>query len=76
MSDGSTVRAVDLVATVLKIPRENLEPESQISTLPGFDSLAYEQLVLLVEEETGRQLEPLEMVSVETIADLAEILKR
>jgi acyl carrier protein len=73
-ADEATRRARELVAQALEVDPDTIAGEARIAELKGFDSLAYERLVAATEEELGRDLEPLAMVSVETVADLGRII--
>ncbi len=65
-----------LLAAALDLDEGEIEPDAQIVELPGFDSLAYERLVASVEEHLDRDLDPLMMVSIDTVSDLAEAMAR
>ncbi len=65
------ILARKLLAAALELDEDKIEPQSQIVELPGFDSLAYERLVASVEDHLDRDLDPLMMVSIDTVSDLA-----
>ncbi len=74
MHDNGLQLARQLVATALELDEDNIDAQAQIVELPGFDSLAYEWLVAGVEEHMDRDIDPLMMVSIDTVADLAGAL--
>jgi acyl carrier protein len=65
-----------MLAAALELDEGEIEPQSQIVELPGFDSLAYERLVASVEDHLNRDLDPLMMVSIDTVSDLANALAK
>ncbi|MCZ2836541.1 acyl carrier protein [Modestobacter sp. VKM Ac-2985] len=46
----------DVMATVLRVPAEEIGPGSSMDTVPGWDSLRHLTLVLALEEEFGIQI--------------------
>jgi acyl carrier protein len=74
-SDGLQV-ARRLLAGALDLEEGTIDGQAQIVALQGFDSLAYERLVASVEEHLDRDVDPLMMVSVDTVADLGKVLSQ
>jgi len=48
--------------------------DARIGNFERWDSLAHMRLILAVEHHIGRQLEPDEIVRIETLADVATLL--
>ena len=65
-----------LLAKALELDESEIGRDAQIVELPGFDSLAYERLVASVEDHLDRDLDPLMMVSIDTVSDLADALSQ
>ncbi len=65
-----------LLVGALDLEEGTIDAQAEIAALKGFDSLAYERLVASVEEHLDRDVDPLMMVSVDTVADLGKILSQ
>ena len=65
-----------LLAGALDLEADTIDAHAEIAALQGFDSLAYERLVASVEEHLDRDVDPLMMVSVDTVADLGKVLSQ
>ena len=63
-----------LLAGALDLEEGTIDAQAEIAALQGFDSLAFERLVASVEEHLDRDVDPLMMASVDTVADLGKIL--
>lgn len=66
--------ARQLLAAALELDEDTIDAQGQIVELPGFDSLAYERLVAGIEKHMDRDVDPLMMVSIDTVADLGNAL--
>ncbi|MAY61722.1 MAG: hypothetical protein CML29_05885 [Rhizobiales bacterium] len=71
-ADGSQIdRALTLVARATGLDPASLSPVSGIDTLPEWDSIAHINIIMALEETSGRQVgvnEIAELVTVEAIA--------
>ena len=62
-----------IVAEATHTPLEQLSDDTGIDTLQSWDSIAHVNIILAVEEASGKQLTPeaiVNIVSVRTIADI------
>jgi acyl carrier protein len=59
------------VAARLKVPDEAVEPDADLRSLPGFDSLRALQIVLDVEEHFGIEVEDHVVFDAHTIREFA-----
>lgn len=72
MTDTAALHQVtQAISAALFIPELHIRPEMQLRELKEIDSLAFESLVLTLEDETGVLLEPEQWFAVTTVADLA-----
>ena len=75
MSDHSG-RAREILAGALEVAPGALPGDAAIGALEAWDSLAHMRLVLALEEAVGGELESLEILGIERLADIAAILER
>jgi acyl carrier protein len=73
-STSSPLHAQDLICRVLNWPPPRLTEGLTLGDIPGWDSLAMVRLVLAIEERIGRQLNDLELESIETVADVEKVM--
>jgi len=67
-------RAKNLLAEAANCDPTMIPDDVQIGRFERWDSLAHLRLVLGIEVHIGRQLDPDELVRIETLADLATLL--
>jgi acyl carrier protein len=66
---------IAMINRALEQPVEGLTADSQVLEIKGFDSLAMERLAAELSEKRGQELDPMAFGSVETVRDLAAVLK-
>jgi acyl carrier protein len=67
-------RAKKLLAEAANCDPVTIPDEVRIGRFERWDSLAHLRLVLAIEQQIGRQLDPDESVRIETLADIAALL--
>lgn len=67
-------RAKQLLAEATNSKTSEIPADARIGRCRGWDSLAHLHLVLAIERQIGRQLDPDEAVHIETLADIATLL--
>jgi acyl carrier protein len=67
-------RARTLLADAIGADPAQVPPDARIGTFERWDSLAHLRLILAMEQQLGRQLDPDEAVAVESLADVARLL--
>jgi acyl carrier protein len=72
MSDSQ--RARELLAEAANCNPAMISDDVRIGNFERWDSLAHLRLVLAVEQQIGRQLDPDEAVRIESLADVAALL--
>ena len=74
MSDGALEPARGLLAEALGLPASAVPDEAAVGTLPAWDSLGHVKVIVAVEARLGRQLEPEQLVTIRSLADVAGAL--
>lgn len=69
-------RLCELVAGVLKVAPDQIDPESGPLTLSQWDSFHHVHIIVTVEETFGVQLSPDEIVSLLSVSDIADALRK
>jgi acyl carrier protein len=67
--------AKEILATCLFVPADSIADDAVITDIKSIDSLAFETIMLEVEERTGRDVDPIKMLELSTVADLAGMLE-
>ena len=67
-------RVLDLIATVLDVPIEELTEKASSENVKGWDSAAQLNLGLAIEETFGIELAPDELTNLVSVADIRAIL--
>jgi acyl carrier protein len=68
-----TDRVYEVVASILRVPRESLGPDSSPDTLPQWDSLKHLQIILALEEALGIQLSVEEIEAMQSVGVILAI---
>ncbi|HZT24240.1 MAG TPA: acyl carrier protein [Pseudolabrys sp.] len=71
---GSSDRAKQLLADALNCDAALISGDVRIGQFERWDSLAHLRLILAIEQELGRELDPDEAVRIEGLADIATLL--
>jgi acyl carrier protein len=69
-------QARELMATVFRLKPDDIGESAVLGGLQGWDSLGHMRLVLAIEASLARTLEPHEVVSVRSLADVAVLLQK
>lgn len=76
MSDDAILMARRLIAEATESPLADIPEDASIATLPAWDSLAHVRLIIAIEAALGAPLQTDEMLSVTSITEVAELLKK
>ncbi|HEY4254060.1 MAG TPA: acyl carrier protein [Roseomonas sp.] len=68
--------AKDILASCLFVPREKIADDVNIDAIAELDSLTFEMIVLEIEKHTGREVDPMRMLDMRTVRDLADLLEQ
>ena len=74
-SEDAINEVIMMINRALDEPVLGLTAESQVLEIKGLDSLAMERLAMELSEKRGKELEPLAFAQVETVRDLAAVLR-
>ena len=67
-------QAKQLLAEATNSNTSEIPTDARIGRCRGWDSLAHLRLVLAIERQIGRQLDPDEAIRIETLADITTLL--
>ena len=65
-----------ILAKALFIPADKISGDDRLLELQGMDSLAFETILVEMEDATGRDLDAAKAVGAETVAHLAQLLDK
>ncbi len=71
----SLLETRNIFSRALFIPAESISANDVLLELKGMDSLAFETIVVEIEDATGCEIDVAQAVGVETVADLAQLLE-
>jgi len=74
MDDFEDTRQI--LAKALFIPADGIRADDKLLELKGMDSLAFETILVEIEDVTGRDIDAASAVEAETVADLANLLEK
>lgn len=63
-----------LIAETLLIPQESIQAHDEIAQLKNIDSLSFEMIIVAIETETGKAIDPMRMFELKTVGDLTRLL--
>jgi len=72
MNHIDTVRR--LIAESLLIPADSIHADDELAQLKNIDSLTFEMILVAIETETGRTIDPMDLMQIKTVGDLARLL--
>lgn len=76
MADEQAISdVIEMINRALEKPADGLTADTRILEVAGFDSLAMERLAVELSEKRGEELNPLAFAQVETVRDLARLLR-
>ncbi|MBK1871405.1 acyl carrier protein [Aestuariivirga sp. YIM B02566] len=73
MSELATIKTI--IARAFFIPADAIADDADIAEIKGMDSLTFEALMLEIEEATGQEPDPVALMDVRTVADLARMIE-
>ncbi len=65
-----------ILSGCLFIPEEKIDADASINALQSMDSLAFEMIVLEVERYMHREVDPMELMELHSVRDLAGLLEK
>ena len=66
--------AKNILAKCLFVPADSIADDAVIMEIKAVDLLAFETMMLEVEESTGKTIDPVALLELVTVADLAKML--
>lgn len=72
----SVEEAKNILAKCLFVSPDSIDDEDVIAEIKPIDSLAFETIMLEVEESTGQPIDPIDILQLQTVADLAKIIAK
>jgi len=76
MADEKAISdVIDMIRRAVEKPVDGLTGDSKVLEIDGFDSLAMERLAVELSEKRGEELNPMAFAQVETISDLAGLIR-
>lgn len=67
-------QAKDILARCLFVSPDSISDDDVIAEIKPVDSLAFETIMLEVEELTGQPVDPMTVLSIERVSDLAALI--
>lgn len=71
----SLVIAKKILAESLFVPVEKISDDASINDVKELDSLSFEALLLEIEEITDREIDPIKIMQIKTVRDLADLVE-
>ncbi len=68
--------AKNILSGCLFIPEEKIDADAEIHSIKGLDSLSFETIILEIERRTGREIDPVELLQMHSVKDLARLLEQ
>lgn len=72
--DDAMLQAKNILAGCLFIPVNKISDTADIGSLGELDSLTFELIVMEVENQIGREVDPIALLEMQSVKDLAELL--
>lgn len=63
-----------LIAESLLIPESSIHADDELAQLKNIDSLTFEMILVAIETETGRVIDPMDLMQIKTVGDLARLM--
>lgn len=76
MSHAQLATIQRIISESLLIPAESIHEDDLIVNLKNIDSLSFEMIVVSIENETDRLVEPHNLLSIKTVKDLSVLLEQ
>jgi acyl carrier protein len=68
--------AKDLLSGCLFVPVEKIDADANINTLHDMDSLTFEMIVIEIEKRTMKEVDPVALLELRSVRDLAGLLEQ
>ncbi len=68
-------QAKEILSGCLLIPKDNIPANADINALGSIDSLTFELIALEIEESLGHVVDPIALLEMRSVEDLARLLK-
>jgi len=68
--------AKEILARALFVHKDRIGDDAALSEVKPLDSLAFEALVLELEEKTGKEVDPVDLLGIRTVRDLAGFIDK
>ncbi|THU01948.1 acyl carrier protein [Lampropedia puyangensis] len=65
-----------IISESLLIPADRIALENPIAGLHNIDSLSFEMIIVAMEAESGKSIEPENLMPLKTVGDLADLLNK
>lgn len=75
LSPEALAKMQALIAESLMVPADSIGADDAIATLPNIDSLSFEMIVVSMESASGQSIDPLQLLPLKTVGDLAKLLQ-
>lgn len=69
-------QAKNILAGCLFIPVETISDTADIVSLGELDSLSFELIVMEIEKAIGHEVDPIVLLEMQSVTDLAELLRK
>jgi acyl carrier protein len=69
-------RARHMLSVALFLPIEKIDENADLRSLEKMDSLSFEMVVAQIEQTLHREIDPLELLKLTSVRDLAALLER
>ena len=75
MSTTALATIQRIIAEALMIPADSIRADDPIANLKNIDSLSFEMIVVSMESASGQSIDPLQLLPLKTVGDLAKLLQ-
>lgn len=72
LSEIETVKGI--LSSAFFMPVGSIRSDDRLENIKGMDSLSFEALILEIERVTGQEPDPLRLLEIKTISDLAAMI--
>ena len=76
MSTTALATIQRIIAEALMIPADSIRADDPIANLKNIDSLSFEMIIVGIETETGRKIDPVDLMPLQTVGDLTKLLEK
>lgn len=73
---NSLDRAKQILSGCLFITEDAISSDDDINTLGELDSLTFELIVMEIERQTNKKVDPIKLLDLQTVKDLAALLEQ